>query len=340
MILFLVAALLWRDLLSLGITPAAARLDSASELVRAVNQLRRDNGLPAYQVNNILMAVAQAHSDYQASIGNVTHTGPGGSRPRDRALAAGYGGGGAIFISENIIGGRGLSAQGAVQSWQGDAPHSNTMLSPNYQDVGAGAATSGGVTYYTLDAAYIAGAPAPPANNTSVPGTAAVVTPGPTAVVIIPVQAATPNPDGSITHVVQQGQAPWNIAAAYKISLDELYALNGILPGSFIYPGDKLIIRLASATATPTEEAASLTPSASPSKTPSPRPRTPTPAALAAAATAVPQLEQGQEARELQQPSALVSPNGGSDQLLMAIAALMTLGIGLLFLGSILNRRV
>ena len=338
-LLFLLAALLSTNLLTLGVTPAAARLSSGSELVQAVNRLRRNNGLPAYQVNNILMAVAQAHSDYQASIGSVTHTGPGGSRPRDRALAAGYGGGGTIFISENIAGGRDLSAQGAVQWWQGDAPHLNTMLSPNYQDVGAGAATAGGVTYYTLDAAYIAGAAAPPANNTAAPGTAAAVIPGPTAVAIIPVQAATPKPDGSIIHVVQQGQAPWNIAAAYKISLDELYALNSLTPGSFIYPGDKLIIKLASATATPAESAASPTPSASPTKTPSPRPRTSTPAALAAADTSGPRLEGDQQADQPRQPSALANPNDSPDPLLVAIAALMTLGIGLLFLGSILNRR-
>ena len=96
-------------------TRAAPHL-SGRELIDLVNQLRAANGLPPYQVNQALMAAAQAHSDYQASIGQVTHTGQGGTRPRDRAIAYGYGGGGTIFVSENIAGGMKLSASEAV-SW-------------------------------------------------------------------------------------------------------------------------------------------------------------------------------------------------------------------------------
>src|SRR5512143_1752709 len=56
-------------------------------LIDAVNNLRAGSGLAPYQANSILMSVAQAHSDYQAAIGQVTHTGSGGTRPRDRATA-------------------------------------------------------------------------------------------------------------------------------------------------------------------------------------------------------------------------------------------------------------
>src|SRR4030042_6620801 len=87
-------------------TPGSAQAGDAYSLIDAVNNLRAANGLPAYQVNSILMAVAQGHSDYQAAIGQVTHTGAGGTRPRDRAAAAGYGGGGTVFFSEKIGGGR------------------------------------------------------------------------------------------------------------------------------------------------------------------------------------------------------------------------------------------
>ncbi|MCK5429875.1 MAG: CAP domain-containing protein, partial [Anaerolineales bacterium] len=155
-----------------GIGASARELDSVasrfsgasspSEVIQLVNQLRKANGLPAYQVNSALMAAAQAHSEYQAAVGSVTHTGSGGSRPRDRAIAMGYGGGGAVFVSENIMGGNSMTAQKAVQWWQGDAPHLNTMLSPNYQDVGAGVAVSGSAVYITLDVGYIAGAAPPP----------------------------------------------------------------------------------------------------------------------------------------------------------------------------------
>ena len=62
--------------------PNLARLESASELIQLVNQLRAANGLEPYRVNSALMAAAQAHSDYQAATGTTSHTGKGGSRPR------------------------------------------------------------------------------------------------------------------------------------------------------------------------------------------------------------------------------------------------------------------
>ena len=106
-----------------------AALFSAYDVINAVNQIRESNGLPPYQINGSLMAAAQAHSDYQASIGQVTHTGQGGSNAKSRAMAAGYGGGAAVFVSENIYGGGSASAQSAVNWWMGDALHQNTMLS-------------------------------------------------------------------------------------------------------------------------------------------------------------------------------------------------------------------
>jgi len=80
--------------------------NSAYDVIAAVNQLRAANGLPPYQVNGSLMAAAQSHSEYMAANGIVSHTGSGGSRPRDRAIAAGYGGGNQVYVSENIAGGK------------------------------------------------------------------------------------------------------------------------------------------------------------------------------------------------------------------------------------------
>ena len=99
---------------SLSAASSFSASSSPSEVIQLVNQLRRANGLPRYEVNSALMAAAQAHSEYQAAIGSVTHTGAGGTRPRDRAIAMGYGGGGSVFVSENIMGGTNLAAQKAV----------------------------------------------------------------------------------------------------------------------------------------------------------------------------------------------------------------------------------
>ena len=65
---------------------------SGYDLVSAVNALRASNGLPAYNVNSILMTIAQNQADYLASTGgaDMGHVGLGGTLPYQRALNAGY----------------------------------------------------------------------------------------------------------------------------------------------------------------------------------------------------------------------------------------------------------
>ena len=226
--------------------PSAPAFANAYELIDAVNALRAQNGLPAYSINSILMNVAQAHSDYQAAIGTVTHYGAGGSRPYQRALSAGYSVAGDLslggFYSENIMGGPGLTSQSVVNAWMGDAPHQNTMLSANLTEVGAGVSCSGDYCYFTLDAAQPSGAPVSytaPAGATPTPPPASVNgTPIPTRIVVFP---NTPKPDGSITHVVQPGEVLWSIAIAYKTTTESIKSLNR-LSSDIIYPGDTLII--------------------------------------------------------------------------------------------------
>ena len=104
---FLPALLLSVFLLTLELHPATAAPQAdharqASEVFALINNYRAANGLPALQSNAILYQAAQAQSDYQASIGQITHGGPGGNRPIDRAYAAGYGDGQVVFISELI----------------------------------------------------------------------------------------------------------------------------------------------------------------------------------------------------------------------------------------------
>ncbi len=242
----------------------AAPVEDASSLIAAVNQLRAANGLPPYKVNSILMSIAQSQSNYQASIGTVTHSGPGGTRPRDRAAAAGYGGGATIYVSENIAGGTNLSAAETVSWWQGDAPHLNTMLGAQYTDAGAGVAVAGDYVYYTLDVGAIAGSSgstssSPPSGSGA--GTGSVPA-------VFPVRVATARASGEVIHVVQTGQTLIGIAAAYKVGLSEILDINGIAKDTFIYPEDKIVIRSAhTATLAPTT-----TSTATPPR-PTPRPR-------------------------------------------------------------------
>lgn len=267
--------------------PAQARPLNASayELIDAVNSLRAKNGLPAYSINSILMSVAQAHSDYQSSIGSVTHYGPGGTRPYQRALAAGYPVAGDLslggFYSENIMGGTGYTAQEVVNTWMGDAPHQNTMLSANLTEIGAGVSCSGGFCYFTIDASTPSGTTVSytPSSGGTSGGAGSTV---PTRGAVFP---NTPAADGSVKHTVQPGETLWEIASAYNVSVDDVKRLNKITD-NLIYPGNELIIKGVAPTGTPGPTssptiAPTLTPfifwtvTASPTITPAPPPSAP-----------------------------------------------------------------
>ena len=231
----------------------------ASDVISLVNQLRAANGLPPYQVNQALMVAAQSHSDFQAANDTISHSGAGGSAPRDRAIAAGYGGGGAVFVTENIMGGGGVSPASAVQAWQGDALHLNTMLGSNYMDAGAGYAEANGSVYITLDVGYVAGSTGSGQTNGGNKGSnqnPTLVFPLPGNAIPLEQSTSTPASDGSVTHVVQSGQTLWTLAAIYNVPLEELVQENNLSENSVIYPGDKIIIKPGlKITATPTQPA-------------------------------------------------------------------------------------
>ena len=222
----------------------APEKSSAAELIDQVNALRASRGLPPYQTNSILMGIAQSQAEYLVSIGTVSHTGPDGSRPFQRALAAGYLLAGDLtkggFFSENITAGVGQTAEEAVNAWMGDEPHMTTMLSSTLQDVGAGVGTYGNTYYYVLDCGLSTG------------GKPVSYTPGPNIIENTPtIIPNTPNADGSIIHIVQTGDTLGSLSMAYNVPLADLLKLNNFTLKSIIYVNQKIIIRLAN-TPTPT----------------------------------------------------------------------------------------
>lgn len=54
----------------------------------------------------------------------------------------------------------------------------------------------------------------------------------------------TPGPDGRIIYIVQPGDSPWRIAAIAGMTVEELMAMNGMLPDDFITPGMQLVLGL------------------------------------------------------------------------------------------------
>jgi LysM repeat protein len=270
--------------------PAAAAAISPYDLIAAVNGLRAARGLSQLAVNSSLMASAQAHSNYQASIGNGTHVGPGGSHPIDRARAAGYGGGAYIAIAENITQNRenapDILNKAIYQDWSDDL-HMNTMLNTGLQHAGAGIAVANGMIYLTLDTGWVAGPASPTRAVSGTPPTQGPLPtqgPRPTAIPIVALITSTPRQDGSLVHVVGYGQVLVNIAAAYGVKPAEIAAWNAITPDA-IYAGQRLLVRLpftktppgfqapapaatASLRSSPTPTAASPSPDLPPSQTP------------------------------------------------------------------------
>ncbi len=217
---------------------------SAYDLVNAVSALRASYGLAPYSISPILMMTAQAHADYMAATGNVSHTGLGGASVTERLLAAGYPLAGDLslggFRSENITAGNeSKTAQDAVNAWTGDELHLTTMVSSSLTEIGAGVSVNGGRVYYVIDCALPTDAAPQPAAGTPV-GTVTTVVPG--GGVIVPMILATPNADGDVIHEVKAGQTLWQIALAYETRIDEIKRLNHLYNND-IYPGDRLLIR-------------------------------------------------------------------------------------------------
>ncbi|MFN8412629.1 MAG: CAP domain-containing protein [Anaerolineales bacterium] len=229
------------------------------DVIAEVNALRASYGQVPYQINGTLMAIAQAHSEYQASTGTVTHYGVDGSRPYQRALSAGYPVAGDLsqggFFSENIQAVKDFTAAEVVAAWQGDSPHLTTMISADLRDIGVGMATVDGITYYTLDAGLSTDSVAIiPTSESSAVGNGdpfSVATGTPLSQALM---TSTPMEDGSVYHIVQANEALWSIALAYNVSIKELKTMNR-LPSDDIYVGQKLLIskkEVATATFEPT----------------------------------------------------------------------------------------
>lgn len=226
-----------------SIQPARQKL-SGEEVIAAINGYRQQYGIAPLSHNALLGSLAQAQSDYQASIDTVTHTGPGGTTPQDRASAAGYGGGSFFYLSEIIYGGYNQTTQNALTWWQNSSLHNSIMLNSKYTEIGAGMASNGDSVYFTA----VLGGPTGGSSsggdtNSGDSGAGENLQPTQAVSVVMPVQKATPQTDGSIIHTVLTGQTLWTIAAIYEIKLETLFEINNLNQYSYVFPGDKITIR-------------------------------------------------------------------------------------------------
>jgi LysM repeat protein len=208
--------------------PASAQQDLASELIAQVNGLRASYGLAPYTVDAGLTAMAQAHSEYQASLHHGTHQHSDGTYPADLGVAEDVANGDFDFID----------AQTVIYEIWADSVHMQAMTGYPSGAMGVGVADDGETVYVTLD--VVPGARAAKATGSAGTTVAQV---GVTPVAPTPLVTMTPRPDGSIVHIVGYGQTLWEIAQAYGVTVDQLRAWNNLPEGSSdIYAGDKLLV--------------------------------------------------------------------------------------------------
>lgn len=232
----------------------SAPLLSASELIAEVNALRASQGLQAYSVASGLTAYAQEHAEYCASLGHGTHQHSDGSYPWDAGIQENVASGTEGLLTVNVV----------VHTIWSDWGHWETMVGYTSGQVGAGMAISNGTVYYVLNVrggeqAQITPQPSSsPSAAATDEGTAPAETATPAsgsataAYTFVPILTNTPQPDGSIVHIVKAGETLWSIALSYEVTVEELRWLNGMESDSNeIYVEQRLLIRPAN-TETPT----------------------------------------------------------------------------------------
>jgi uncharacterized protein YkwD len=225
---------------------------SAADLIAMVNSIRTASGLPALIEDGTLDGTAQWTAQYMADNNLSAHIG----NVAGRVAAAGFGGGGTVFATENWARFNPGTLEQIRVVWS-DAAHMIPMVDPNYTHIGAGVAQGSTGIVYIVHAAYRAGASgsaASPAGTTSTKAPAI-------SQVMEAVVTATPFPDGSVVHIVAPGQTLWSIAVAYGTHIIDIQQMNGLAGTTTIYNGMKLIIKNApTPTISPTPTATSVRP--------------------------------------------------------------------------------
>ena len=271
------------------------------DMINAVNQLRLENSLNALSTHPALMEAAQWEADAIAG-GAPGHTHPPGLTLGAWLISLGYPLGGNIALdgyrSENWAAGSELTVEETIQLWLGDAPHTNTMLSAQRSDIGAGVATGkdpwgNTVYYYVIETALQTSSGDQQYEAmlllTSIPETMTALYPDGTQAAIaasvsqyiVPISVATARPDGDVIHEVKNGQSLWAIAIEYGVKINDIKLLNN-LDSNEVYTGEQLLVQksatqpLATETATETPEPSAtptpLTPIPSRTSSPSPLP--------------------------------------------------------------------
>lgn len=152
--------------------PVAATTNDEAQFVAALNQVRADNGLPAFTVNNELSDLARGHAQVMADAGEIFHASP---------ISSGYTGAWSK-LGENV--GVGANVQVLVDAFVASPGHFANIIDPAFTQVGVGVVWKDSALYTTHRFLQLPGAtpspttPPPPATTSPpVPTTTAVPPP-------------------------------------------------------------------------------------------------------------------------------------------------------------------
>ncbi|MGL6342754.1 MAG: CAP domain-containing protein [Waterburya sp.] len=116
------------------------------QILNLVNQERAKVGADPLRINAQLDQAADLHTQDQANMDKMTHTGSDGSSMGTRIQDAGYQ---YSTAGENVAAGY-LDAEAVVAGWMGSEGHRANILNASFEDLGVGYGTSDdGTSYWT-----------------------------------------------------------------------------------------------------------------------------------------------------------------------------------------------
>jgi uncharacterized protein YkwD len=104
------------------------------QILNLVNEERAKVGADPLQINEQLDQAADLHSQDQASINTMSHTGSNGSDMGSRVQDTGYQ---YSTAGENVAAGY-PDAEAVMAGWMGSDGHRENILDPNFEDLGVG----------------------------------------------------------------------------------------------------------------------------------------------------------------------------------------------------------
>jgi uncharacterized protein YkwD len=130
--------------------PPAPTVTVSADLQRVVdltNAERAARGKSALAIDARLNAAAQAHSQDQANVDNLSHDGTDFSNPKDRMVRNGYP---ARWWAENVAAGY-VSADDVMSGWMNSSGHRKNILNSRVTHIGVAVAYSAdGTPYWTM----------------------------------------------------------------------------------------------------------------------------------------------------------------------------------------------